>query len=140
MAKADTRHTSFMREKAALTKRQLHQLFEYDPDTGDLRWRVSRKGGCRKGEIAGKRNSGGYRQVEINGRLYLVHRLIWIYMRGSPANGEVDHENRNPTDNRVANLRVATSREGKQTPAAEKRTADSSGLIITSSGSAGTRE
>jgi hypothetical protein len=42
------------------------------------------------------------------GRLYL-HRFVWSLLRGDPPE-IIDHINRNPLDNRIANLRPATRR------------------------------
>lgn len=64
----------------------------------------------------------GYRRVQINGRLYQVHRLIAEAFIPNPDNKpEVDHINRNPSDNRVENLRWASRSENLRNTRAHDR-------------------
>lgn len=43
--------------------------------------------------------------------MFLVHRLVWLYMTGEHPNGEIDHINGNRKDNRWENLRLVTAFE-----------------------------
>ena len=55
---------------------------------------------------------GGYIRVNLNGKLYLKHRLIALQFlpNGDPINNDViDHINRNRTDNHLHNLRWCSS-------------------------------
>jgi hypothetical protein len=65
------------------------------------------EGGCRK--RCWKQNSLGYVQIKISGKLYHAHRLAWLYVYGYMPEKEIDHINRIRDDNRIANLREATS-------------------------------
>lgn len=52
----------------------------------------------------------GYRQIQIDKRIYRAHRLAWFYVHGVwPTTKHLDHINGIPDDNRIANLRPATS-------------------------------
>ena len=86
----------------------LCQLFIYDPETGQLRWRVNRRGTAKAGGIAGHINSHGYRVVLIMNRPYRACRVIWKLQTGvDPKTQEIDHKNGAKSDDRWENLRLA---------------------------------
>jgi hypothetical protein len=57
----------------------------------------------------GSLQQDGYLQMQINGKLSLVHRIIYEHVHGSIPDGMViDHINRDKQDNRIENLRLVT--------------------------------
>ena len=85
-----------------LTQKELKELFDYDKDTGIFTWRVD-KGTAKKGSVAGC-ESKGYISIRINGKLYLAHRLVWLYIYGYFPENLIDHNNGIKNDNRISNL------------------------------------
>ena len=87
----------------------LHELFEYKD--GQLLWAVS-KGGVFIGSVAGTIRATGYIAVSVNRTLYLAHRLIWMWHNGDiPEGFQIDHIDRNPSNNNIENLRIVTQQE-----------------------------
>ena len=93
-----------------ITQTELKNLLRYDPETGAFYYLTDRKQ-AKAGGMAGVRHSQGYTQIRIGlGKAFLAHRLAWLYVYGHmPA--EIDHINRDKTDNRIVNLRSVTRSE-----------------------------
>ena len=94
-----------------------NEIFYYDfnSPTG-LRWKTIRfgaNGSVRKrpGDVAGsfirdKKKNKKCINVNLNGKITKVHRIIWIMLVGSiPDNMVIDHINGDPWDNRIENLK-----------------------------------
>lgn len=109
-----------------LTQARIHELFEYDKDTGVFTRKTTRRAGTKAGTINGR----GYRQVGVNGKLYLLHRLIWIYVNGDAPFEEIDHINGVRDDNRITNLRTATRSSNMQNQRAARSNSKSGVLGV----------
>lgn len=89
-----------------LTQARVRELFDYNPETGDLIRKVRVSGGrAEVGTVAGWMMREGYKAVKVDGKAYKVHRLVWFYHHGYFPEHQIDHINRNPSDNRIENLR-----------------------------------
>lgn len=93
----------------------IRSLLDYDPATGLFRWRERPGPAARfSGKVAGSRAIRGDREyVEIrlppHRKLYLAHRLAWVYMTGGWPSHHVDHIDMVGTNNAWRNLRAATN-------------------------------
>lgn len=87
---------------------QLSKVFKYDPYTGIFRWRVSRNTRTKAGTVTGNYTEGGYIRIRFQGKYHYAHRLAWAYVYGEWPQHELDHINQIKSDNRIANLRLAT--------------------------------
>ena len=101
----------------------LAECFIYDPGTGVFTWRERppshfrgpRAGREHKrwnkrfsGTRAGGIRTGGYRSINLDGKLRKASRLAWKMHTGADPPGEVDHRNTIADDDRWDNLRIAT--------------------------------
>lgn len=85
------------------------ELFSYDSDTGDLRWRISRSNRALVGAIAGSFDRATrYICIRVKNRLYYAHRIIWLMKTGKWPD-QIDHINHDRADNCWRNLRNANS-------------------------------
>ncbi len=91
-----------------ITQERLKELFDYDETTGELVWKVKRTGGVKAGDVAGYIKKDGYRNIQVDGKKYLAHRLIWLYVHGYTPENSIDHISRQRHDNRITNLRHVT--------------------------------
>jgi hypothetical protein len=83
---------------------RLCELLDYCPDTGIFTWKVDRKRLAKAGTLAGSTNGKGYRQISVDGKLYLAHRLAWYYCFQEWPTKVIDHINGIKDDNRLDNL------------------------------------
>lgn len=89
----------------------LHEILNYNPQTGVWTWKVRRSMRAGPGSVAGSLNADGHRQIEINDKTYMSSRLAWLYMTGEWPAVEVDHiDPSRPWDDSWENLREATRR------------------------------
>ena len=84
---------------------ELLRRFEYVGKAG-LRRKDSRRG--KTGNV----NTTGYVRVQIDGKSYLMHRLVWFYHHGQwPI--ELNHKKRNKQNNAIENLESCTRKENQ---------------------------
>lgn len=95
-------------DRSPLTQARLKELLHYDPETGHFTWRVRRSGAIPAGRRAGTVQPNGYRYIGIDNSMRFEHRVAFLYMTGAFPPDDLDHINRDPTDNRWSNLRPAT--------------------------------
>src|SRR5208337_270858 len=73
---------SMVKKRQDLAADRAKELFDYDPETGVLTWKVAPSKSVKIGNIAGNPRKNGYLRVQIYGCVYLVHRVIFLIMVG----------------------------------------------------------
>ena len=79
---------------------------------GKMVWKVSR-GSAKAGSVVGSPDKDGYLKTSINGKMYRLNRLIWFYHYGVWPTNKIDHKDGNNTNDRIGNLREATSQQNQ---------------------------
>lgn len=91
--------------------KRLNEVFRYDRKTGELYWRKKINPAVKMGEPISKKQKEKNRQtfVRLDGVLWHMPRIIWKMCTGKdPGSMEIDHIDRDRTNNRFKNLRLAT--------------------------------
>ena len=97
-----------------LTAEYLRSVLHYSPETGVFTWKVSTSRRVKTGDVAGSLNGNDYLRIMVQGRPHRAHRLAWLYTYGTWPKDQIDHINRNRTDNRISNLREVSNKQNHQ--------------------------
>lgn len=99
---------------APCSQEKIKEVFDYNPETGDLIWASQFGSRAALGSVAGTVTSYGYKRIKILGKLHMAHRLVWLWYYGEWPKEQIDHVNGDKLDNRIKNLRLATIPENGQ--------------------------
>jgi hypothetical protein len=86
--------------------RELKKRFTYNRCDGTFRFRR----GHRRGMVAGS-DQGGYVSLDVNGRRLMAHIAVWLMEHGEFPQGQIDHIDRNRSNNCRTNLREVSQKE-----------------------------
>lgn len=87
-----------------MDQKMLKQILDYDPKTGNFLWKIKPRAKVLPRKEAGYSSGHGYWRIGIKGRYWYAHRLAFLWMTGTIPK-EIDHINRDRSDNRWNNLR-----------------------------------
>ena len=90
------------------------RMLEYEPQTGLFTWKIPTNRRIRVGSIAGTPLRHGHIHIRCNGKLFLAHRLAWLFTHGNWPTNQIDHINGVASDNRLTNLRESTQAQNTQ--------------------------
>jgi hypothetical protein len=108
------------------TQSVLRSLYWYDPVAGEM---ISRRTNKATGWI-----EDGYRHIELKGKSYRIHRLIWMYLHDRWPTEMIDHINGNKLDNSIVNLREVTAKQNAENRNCVQAISGMKGVIPTTKG------
>lgn len=113
-----------------ITQERLREVLSYDPDIGIFKWLIRpNHRPFPPGHIAGTLSCrDGYLRIGIDNKIYLAHRLAWLYMTGKWPTHLLDHRDGYKSNNAFSNLREATKSQNGQNQR-KANSQSSSGLI-----------
>jgi len=97
-----------LKNELLFTQKQLKEVLRYYPITGNFRWVKQIGKRSVPWSIAGTTTVYQYIRIVINGKIYMAHRLAFLYMTGKFPINYVDHEDHNRSNNIWSNLKQAT--------------------------------
>jgi HNH endonuclease/AP2 domain len=92
-----------------ITHTELLEILFYGPDTGCLIWLKASSNTIPGTKAGWLDQTNGYFHIQIKGKKYSQHRVVWFYMTGKWPKNQIDHKDRVRTNNRWDNLREATN-------------------------------
>lgn len=111
---AKTRFFRRPKVEEGLTAEYVREVLNYNSETGAFTWRVGSSSRTPAGSVAGSLKDCGYIIICIKNTMYRAHRLAWLYTYGEWPAEQVDHINGVRCDNRIQNLRKASSAQNLQ--------------------------
>jgi len=94
--------------RAKISKDELKTNFHYDPIAGTLFRIYHRKSGKVEYVKVGWSDAISHHiKITYKEAFFYLHRVCWLLATGDWPKGNLDHANRDPSDNRLCNLREA---------------------------------
>jgi hypothetical protein len=96
-----------------ITHDRLRELLAYNTRTGVFVWlkRPNERSRDLAGKIAGATWKSGRRVIKIDGKQYYAAQLAWFYVTERWPDRTIDHEDRNPGNDKWNNLRLANDQQ-----------------------------
>ena len=107
------------KQQLTLTFEILNELLEYDKSTGNL-FQKKKRPKIQVGTLAGAVTPNGYRYIQLFGRKYASHRLVWLMEHGKFPDMFIDHIDGNKLNNHISNLREVSNKQNTENRGVQK--------------------
>lgn len=96
-----------------ITLEIVSEYLTYDQFTGNLYQRKKRPK-IQVGSLAGGITPYGYRYIQLEGRKYPAHHIVWLFETGNLPTKALDHIDGNQLNNKFSNLREVTTKQNTE--------------------------
>ena len=97
----------------------VNEYLSYDKETGNL-YQKKKRPKVKVGQLAGGITPYGYRFIQLNGRKYPAHHIVWMFETGAFPSQTLDHIDGNPLNNKFSNLREVTTKQNTENRGKQK--------------------
>lgn len=91
---------------------EANRIYQYDEEHGGLTWKEFKNpahpGQAKLGASVGGDDGSGYKMCMLLGHKFKVHQIVWMMHNAAFPHMLIDHADRDPLNNRIENLRLAT--------------------------------
>ena len=100
-----------------MEKEMLENTFKYEDGKLYKKHKQTKKWSCLNDN---KPNNNGYNNCQVNGKNYLLHRLVYLFhnpdwnIHNITLDNSIDHMNCNKLDNRIENLKCVNNSQNNQ--------------------------
>jgi hypothetical protein len=95
------------------------ELLSYDKEIGKI-YQKKKRPKISVGSEAGTITPFGHRYVQLFGRKYPIHHLVWLFETKSFPEKFLDHKDGNPINNKFSNLREVTTKQNTENRGKQK--------------------
>lgn len=89
-------------------------------EQGVLYW-IKNKCTAKAGNVAGGFDRYGYLRVNIGGKSQRVHRVVWLLHTGTWPDKDIDHLDRDKSNNDPSNLRLCTDSQNQANTTSKRK-------------------
>jgi hypothetical protein len=102
-----------------ITLKYINEYLTYDSLSGNLYQRKKRPK-IQVGALAGGLTGKGYRYIQLNGKKYPAHHIVWLLETGELPKKQIDHIDGDKLNNNFLNLREVTNKQNTENRGKQK--------------------
>ena len=102
-----------------LTLELINEYLLYDNQSGNL-YQNKKRPKIKIGALAGGLTKKGYRYIQLKGKKYPAHHIVWLLETGNLPKNQIDHIDGDKENNKFSNLREVTNKQNTENRGKQK--------------------